>query len=226
MPEQVRCPSCNATLRVPETLLGKNVKCPKCQNTFLAEMEGQTQAEEIVQEPARVARRPPSREEEEEEVSVRPRGRAAEREDEEEEYEERPRRRGRRRSAAAASMVAGPAISMMVAAGLSILISILDVFGRLLGLGIYAAGQDRSGEAAGVAGNLAVGISGDILGIALAVLILVGALKMKSLSSYGLAMTACIVSMVPCHACCCLGLPFGIWGLVVLNKPEVKDAFS
>jgi predicted Zn finger-like uncharacterized protein len=71
MPEQIRCPSCNAALRVPDNLLGKNVKCPKCQKTF----------------------------------------------------------------------------------------------------------------------------------------------------------TACILAMIPCVNCCILGLPFGIWGLVVLNKPEVKDAF-
>ena len=34
-----------------------------------------------------------------------------------------------------------------------------------------------------------------------------------------------IVSMLPCSCCWTLGLPFGIWALVVLNQPEVKDAF-
>ena len=32
--------------------------------------------------------------------------------------------------------------------------------------------------------------------------------------------------MVPCISPCCLvGLPIGIWALVVLNKPEVKGSF-
>jgi hypothetical protein len=31
---------------------------------------------------------------------------------------------------------------------------------------------------------------------------------------------------VPCISPCCLvGLPIGIWALVVLNKPEVKSSF-
>ena len=28
------------------------------------------------------------------------------------------------------------------------------------------------------------------------------------------------------NACCLLGVPFGIWALVVLNKPEVKAQFT
>jgi hypothetical protein len=39
-------------------------------------------------------------------------------------------------------------------------------------------------------------------------------------------MTACILAMIPCSACCLLGIPLGIWGLVVINNPEVRGAFS
>jgi len=39
-------------------------------------------------------------------------------------------------------------------------------------------------------------------------------------------MAGSIVAMVPCNICCLLGLPFGIWALVVIVRPEVKDAFS
>jgi predicted Zn finger-like uncharacterized protein len=222
MPEQVRCPECNAALRVPDSLLGKNVKCPKCQTTFVAEIEEPVEPEGIVREPAPSSRRSRVPDETEDE-ELPP----------EEEDEDRPRRRRRRRrggTAAAESAVAGPAIAMMVVAGLDIALAILDLLLRLLGIGIYAAGaaQARAGARGPGADLLTSGVTGitsDIFGVALAVLILVGAIKMKGLSSYGLAMTACIVSMLPCHACCCLGLPFGIWGLVMLNKPEVKDAF-
>jgi hypothetical protein len=56
--------------------------------------------------------------------------------------------------------------------------------------------------------------------------ILFGALKMMRLQSYGWAMAAAILAVIPCLSpCCCLGIPFGIWALVVLSKPEVKAAF-
>ena len=69
-------------------------------------------------------------------------------------------------------------------------------------------------------------LGGPLIGIIMCIVTLLGAVKMKNLQSYGLAMTACILAMLPCHSCCLLGIPFGIWGLVMLSKPEVKDAFS
>jgi hypothetical protein len=39
-------------------------------------------------------------------------------------------------------------------------------------------------------------------------------------------MTASILALAPCISPCCLvGLPIGIWALVVLSKPEVKSSF-
>ena len=65
-----------------------------------------------------------------------------------------------------------------------------------------------------------------IIGLVVGALILFGAIKMKNLESYGLAMTASIIAMIPCVSpCCLLGLPLGIWAVVVLNNPEVKSAF-
>jgi hypothetical protein len=65
-------------------------------------------------------------------------------------------------------------------------------------------------------------------GVVLSGLMLLGGLKMKSLQSYALAMTGAIVALIPCmgiNGCCCIGIPVGIWALVVLVKPEVKGAF-
>jgi hypothetical protein len=56
--------------------------------------------------------------------------------------------------------------------------------------------------------------------------ILFGAIKMTRLQSHSLAIATCVVAMLPCGCCCVLGLPFAIWGLVVLNKPEVKSQFN
>lgn len=54
-----------------------------------------------------------------------------------------------------------------------------------------------------------------------------GAMKMMKLQSFGMAMGAAIVAMLPCVGpCCCIGIPVGIWALVVLNKPEVKSSFT
>jgi hypothetical protein len=58
-------------------------------------------------------------------------------------------------------------------------------------------------------------------------LVLIGAAKMQSLRSFEFAFAAAILAMIPCLTpCCVLGLPFGIWALVVLNKPEVKSQFT
>lgn len=58
--------------------------------------------------------------------------------------------------------------------------------------------------------------------------VLFGAIKMLKLQSRSLAMTACIIAMLPFTVfCCCVpGLAFGIWGLVVINKPEVRSHFT
>jgi predicted Zn finger-like uncharacterized protein len=211
MPKRIRCPSCNAALRVPNKLLGKNVKCPKCQKTFLAEMEEWEQSERVVREPAPAR---PSRAPEEYE------------EDEFLEEEERPHR-PQRRSAEAKSLVFGPAIALLVVGIIDIVLAVLNLLLHLLGISLLAmdalrgrGGEDQDAIVVGVY------VIQDIADIIMGLLITIGATKMKNLSSYGFAMTACILAMIPNVNCCILGgLPFGIWGLVVLNKPEVKDAF-
>jgi hypothetical protein len=72
-----------------------------------------------------------------------------------------------------------------------------------------------------------LGIINGFFALAMSILVLIGAVKMQSLRSYEFAYAAAILAMIPCLTpCCVLGLPFGIWALVVLNKPEVKSQFS
>jgi hypothetical protein len=74
-----------------------------------------------------------------------------------------------------------------------------------------------------------LGIVNILIELAISVLILVGAKKMKSLQSYQFSLAAAGLSMVPCLTPCCgflLGLAFGIWSLVVLRRPDVKSHFS
>lgn len=66
-----------------------------------------------------------------------------------------------------------------------------------------------------------------LLGAALALVRVIGSIKLLKLRSYGFAMTAAILTLIPCAACCCpLNLGAGIWALVVLSRPEVKSAFQ
>jgi hypothetical protein len=58
------------------------------------------------------------------------------------------------------------------------------------------------------------------------VLVLVGGLKMKSLSSHTLAMIGAIAAIIPLNSCCCIGIPIGIWSLITLMNPDVKAAFA
>lgn len=59
--------------------------------------------------------------------------------------------------------------------------------------------------------------------------VIFGALKMKGMQGYGLAMASAIISTIPCcfNGCCCVtSMPAGIFALVLLLKPEVKASFT
>ncbi len=92
-----------------------------------------------------------------------------------------------------------------------------------LPLDANARSQIEAAKAAGVGVSDVLQV---ILGIATNIVMLVGALKMMKLQSWGFALAAAILVMLPCGSCCCcLGIPLGIWVIVLLNKPEVKAAF-
>jgi hypothetical protein len=58
------------------------------------------------------------------------------------------------------------------------------------------------------------------------VVILIGAIRMQRLQSYSWAKVAATLAVIPCIGpCYLLGIPFGIWALVALSKPGVRQAF-
>lgn len=72
------------------------------------------------------------------------------------------------------------------------------------------------------------GIVNGLFGLAVSVLILVGAIKMQSLRSREMAVTAAVLAVIPGLTPCCgyvIGLAFGIWALAVLRNPAVKAQF-
>jgi hypothetical protein len=129
----------------------------------------------------------------------------------------------------ARQMVSGPATALLVTAIIGIALQAIGLIMRLAGIGFLAAQQQGAGveQAQWIAYMQGTGamVSG-IIGLAIGILVAIGATKMKNLESYSLAMTASILAMIPCVSpCCLLGLPFGIWAVVVLGKSEVKSAF-
>ncbi len=119
-----------------------------------------------------------------------------------------------------------PSILLLVTGGLGILsgLSSLVRGGNQQMMGQFANDPQVAKIASIMSGPGNVVFS--LLCIALSGFIIFGALKMRNLQSHGLAIGASVVAMIPCAGCCCLGLPVGIWSLVLLMKPEVKSQFG
>ena len=126
---------------------------------------------------------------------------------------------------ATADQVSGPAVGLIVVAILGALAQIASLIMHVAGASMLASSRMPSNAWATMFSGT-IGVVASVIGIVVSVVILLGAMKMKKLESYGLAMAASIIAMIPCVSpCCLLGLPIGIWALVVLMKPEVKSAF-
>jgi hypothetical protein len=132
---------------------------------------------------------------------------------------------------AALKLVKGPAIALIIIASLGIAYyGFSGLFTLFTGGMIFhqemppnippqmrAFIQGMQGPLAGLISLVIAAVNGFVL---------FGAIKFLRLQNFGLVMAAVIVAMLPCQCCCLFGLPFGIWALVVLNKPEVKSQFG
>jgi hypothetical protein len=122
--------------------------------------------------------------------------------------------------------VSAPAVCLIVTAVLGIGLHLLGIAGVILHIGVAAAAMHQHAmPEMFISGPIAIIYQG--INIILYLIILIGAMKMKGLENYGFAMAASIIALVPCIGpCCLLGLPFGIWALVVLSDPAVKSSFK
>jgi len=133
----------------------------------------------------------------------------------------------------AAALVNGPGIALMIVGIFCVLTALLSLASNVFGFGAnaFAPGGGQPGmppqlEKWVQMTSGGVGVALNIIGLGISGFIIFASTKMRRLESYGLVMTGTIISMVPCISpCCCVGLPIGIWVLVVLSKPEVKSAF-
>ncbi len=139
---------------------------------------------------------------------------------------------GPRNTGVARQEVNTPAILLMVTAGLGIAGALLGMVQSLVMGGSQLPPEmlndpNMAQFAPMLERMQSFGIVGNLLTLALSGVTFFGALKMKNLENYGLAIAASIIAILPCFGpCCCIGIPVGIWSLVVLNKPEVKSAFQ
>ncbi len=240
----LNCPQCQRQLRVTEDLLGRPVRCPACGLTFTVPARS-GQAEPVVPPPMtpevpRPRPRPPEHAYGEEETRPRRRPRQEEYEEEEEEYEEaRPRRRrpqpwdyesGDRERAK--SLVLPPAIGLLVTGALGAVtflgvaaayLAIPDAMHRMNADNPFARGQQPPPPEVERAVYVAVGL---IFGIN-SLVVLVAGVQMLRMRTYWLVLVGSILALLDgCSGLCCLlAWPSAIWSLVVLFKPEVKEAF-
>ena len=131
--------------------------------------------------------------------------------------------------ARAKNEVSGPAIGLIVTAVLGIVAKVLGLIFNLVGVNFMPPQSGMTPEMTRmmqfISGPVAI-VSG-IVGLAISLFVLYGALKMQKLAGYGFALAAAIIAVIPCFSPCCLiGIPLGIWALIVLNKPEVKSQFE
>ena len=126
---------------------------------------------------------------------------------------------------AGVNAVNGPAIGLMCSAGLGFLYHGISLLSLLLGHRTIMPMSGGYGHAMVSFGSRGFGAGMAAVGLLMGAVVLFGALKMKNLENYGLAMAASIIAMIPCVSPCrLLGLPMGIWAVVGLSKPEVKSA--
>ncbi|MHC4914869.1 MAG: hypothetical protein ACYTGB_05200 [Planctomycetota bacterium] len=122
-----------------------------------------------------------------------------------------------------------PAILLTVVGGIGILFGLYVIFTGLTGANeIEQARQEMRQIPAYL--SIVYGTGGVVIGVICCVaslIVVLGGMKMMALRGRGLAISAAILAMLPVTGgpCCVLGIPVGIWCLVVLTKPEIRSAF-
>lgn len=119
-----------------------------------------------------------------------------------------------------------PAVGMIVAAGIDALFAVALATLSALDISMIDPWMRQGEKVAAVAeGGFLVVLC--VAGLIIDTVIVIGASKMMKLESYSFAVAAALLSIIPCLSspCIILGMPFGLWALIVLMDPSVKAAF-
>src|SRR5215510_4040394 len=121
-----------------------------------------------------------------------------------------------------------PAIGLIVVGGFNAVLAALILLSglvRLVGNEPSAPITDEAERLGYVAGTL-LGYAVGVMSHLLSPVVIAGGVAMLRGKSLGLARGAAILAMVPLTSCCCVvGIPIGIWALMILRKPEVGAYF-
>jgi phage FluMu protein Com len=221
VPTSIRCQRCTKLLRVPDAFVGKQIKCPGCGHSFAAQPP-----EEELPSVVEIDEEPESQQQAESAPSaaatawkvVLPK-----------------KAKGR----PASESVRAPAMALMMVGGLALVLSIANLAFLSTGRGPFARPvptesaqtlrRDEAAYAREQAFNrvYAIGVTAVVISSVLwGIVVPLGGYFMYKLSSWSTVMFAAIVAMLPGHPFCLFGMPFGIWALVVISRPEVKAAFK
>lgn len=211
MPFDISCPSCGEIVSVADEHRGWTVRCPVCNSSFQAgDAPAPPPPRPIGDRPW--ARQPPV--------------------DEPLPYQEpargEPLRFREPSRGEILRTVSGPATALAVVGwiGLVFCAIMLIVFVFFLVMLAQGGNLPNQQKADLIAQMVQSGIQVGVHSV-VSILIIVGARKMSRLESHAWAMTSAILALLPCvNPCCLLGLPFGIWALTVISKPEVRQQFD
>jgi hypothetical protein len=125
------------------------------------------------------------------------------------------------------SQLSGPAVGLLVTGIIGGVLELTSFIAMLFGTSWIALVEEDIPETMEGMFKASFWTASSFVGVLIAVFLIYASTKMREASQWGLCMAASILALIPCISPCCLiGLPVGIWCLVVLTKPEIKAAFQ
>jgi hypothetical protein len=123
--------------------------------------------------------------------------------------------------------ISGPATGLLITGIIGALLAAVGFIVNIIGMGISPFIVDELPDRYIEFYEGTAGAASSFIGILVAAFIIYASLRMKELQQWELSLAASILAMIPCISpCCIIGLPIGIWCLVVLLRPEVRAAFK
>ncbi len=216
---EIKCPECGQVGNVPDGTIGHTVKCPACGLKMIVTDPSATSIDGLAVDDPTAAPEPwvPVQ------SAIDP--------------------------GSPSSKVQAPAIALIVTAVIGVGLSIMMIvnffqmksmqpmyqdMGEFVGQqpGVSDEHAQQVRESMGLVSSMlssmgSMSLVAGLLGIASGGVVLAGAVSMMSLRWYPLAVAGSVLAIIPgISPCCLLGLPIGIWSLIVLLQPDVRSAFS
>lgn len=120
----------------------------------------------------------------------------------------------------------GPAIALYIVGGLWCVWVLASCALTVIGF-TFGGRARRVNSPLGPAYEMYSQLAGMFLLLVVTIIVLNGAYHLHTRKSYGRALTGCILACIPlCSPCFVFGIPFGIWGIIVLLNEDVKRSFG